>query len=85
MQKENDMRIEHIAENKVLVQKKSMISGRVNSMLLPTTQGKIEYWIESGKLIQDVMPDLSADHREFLMSGITPREWNDMCGDEDEE
>ena len=85
MQKENDMRIEHIAENKVLVQKKSMISGRVNSMLLPTTQGKIEYWIESGKLIQDVMPDLSADHGEFLMSGITPREWNDMCGDEDEE
>ena len=85
MQKENDMRIEHIAENKVLVQKKSMISGRVNSMLLPTTQGKIEYWIESGKLIQDVMPDLSDDHREFLMSGITPREWNDMCGDEDEE
>jgi hypothetical protein len=85
MQKENDMRIEHIAENKVLVQKKSMISGRVNSMLLPTTQGKIEYWIESGKLIQDVMPDLSADHREFLMSGITPREWNEMCGDEDEE
>jgi len=79
------MRIEHIAENKVLVQKKSMISGRVNSMLLPTTQGKIEYWIESGKLIQDVMPDLSDDHREFLMSGITPREWNDMCGDEDEE
>lgn len=79
------MRIEHIAENKVLVQKKSMVSGRVNSMLLPTTQGKIEYWIESGKLIQDVMPDLSADHRQFLMSGITPREWNDMCGDEDEE
>lgn len=79
------MRIEHIAENKVLVHKKSMVSGRVNSMLLPTTQGKIEYWIESGKLIQDVMPDLSADHREFLMSGITPREWNDMCGDEDEE
>ena len=79
------MRIEHIAENKVFVHKKSMLSGRVNSMVLPTTQGKIEYWIESGKLIQDVMPDLSDDHREFLMSGITPREWNDMCGDEDEE
>ena len=85
MQKENDMRIEHIAENKVLVQKKSMVSGRVNSMLLPTTQGKIEYWIESGKLIQDVMPDLNDNQREFLMSGITPREWDAMCGDEDEE
>jgi len=77
------MHIEHIAENKVVVHKKSMVSGRLNSMLLPTTQGKIEYWIESGKLIQDVMPDLSDDHREFLMSGITPREWNDMFGEED--
>lgn len=77
------MHIEHIAENKVLVHKKSMVSGRVNSMLLPTTQGKIEYWVESGKLIQDVMPDLDDDQREFLMSGITPREWNDMFGEED--
>jgi len=85
MQKENDMRIEHIAENKVFVHKKSMLSGKVNSMLLPTTQGKIEYWIESGKLIQDVMPDLNDNQREFLMSGITPREWDAMCGDEDEE
>jgi len=79
------MHIEHIAENKVVVHKKSMVSGRLNSMLLPTTQGKIEYWIESGKLIQDVMPDLSDDQREFLMSGITPREWNDMFGEEDDE
>tara|TARA_R100000995_G_C3484450_1_gene126279 strand:+ start:5226 stop:5459 length:234 start_codon:yes stop_codon:yes gene_type:complete len=77
------MHIEHIAENKVLVHKKSTVSGRVNSMLLPTTQGKIEYWIESGKLIQDVMPDLNDNQREFLMSGITPREWNDMFGEED--
>jgi len=77
------MHIEHIAENKVVVHKKSMVSGRLNSMLLPTTQGKIEYWIESGKLIQDVMPDLNDNQREFLMSGITPREWNDMFGEED--
>ena len=79
------MHIEHIAENKVLVHKKSTVSGRVNSMLLPTTQGKIEYWLESGKLIQDVMPDLNDNQREFLMSGITPREWNDMFGEEDDE
>ena len=79
------MRIEHIAENKVFVHKKSMLSGKVNSMVLPTTQGKIEYWIESGKLIQDVMPDLNDNQREFLMSGITPEEWDDMFGEEDDE
>ena len=79
------MRIEHIAENKVFVHKKSMLSGKVNSMVLPTTQGKIEYWVESGKLIQDVMPDLDDDQREFLMSGITPEEWDNMFGEEDDE
>tara|TARA_R100001460_G_scaffold44205_5_gene80866 strand:+ start:177 stop:416 length:240 start_codon:yes stop_codon:yes gene_type:complete len=79
------MHIEHIAENKVLVHKKSMVSGRVNSMLLPLRQGQIEYWLESGKLIQDVMPDLDDNQREFLMSGITPEEWNNMFGEEDDE
>jgi len=77
------MRIEHIAENKVFVHKKSMLSGKVNSMVLPTTQGKIEYWLQSGELIQDVMPDLNDNQREFLMSGISPEEWDNMCGDED--
>ena len=43
MQKENNMRIEHIAEKKVFVHKKNMLSGKVNSMVFPTTQGKIKY------------------------------------------
>ena len=85
MQKENDMRIEHIAENKVFVHKKSMLSGKVNSMVLPTTQGKIEYWLQSGELIQNVMPDLDAEQREFIKTGISPEEWDNMCGDKDEE
>jgi hypothetical protein len=79
------MYIEHIGENKVFVHKKSMLSGKGNSMVLPTTKGKIEYWLQSGKLIQDVMPDLNDNQREFLMSGITPEEWDDMFGEEDDE
>jgi hypothetical protein len=37
--------------------------------------------------IQDVFPHLSADDREFLISGTTPEEWDDLFGDieEDEE
>jgi len=85
MQKENDMRIEHISENKVFVQKKSMLSGKVNSMMIPTSQDKIEYWLQSGELIQNVMPDLDAEQREFIKTGISPEEWDNMCGDEDEE
>jgi len=32
-------------------------------------------------LIQDVMPDISPDIREFLMTGISPKEWWDLLGE----
>jgi len=31
---------------------------------------------KQGELVQDVFPELSADEREFLISGITPEEWS---------
>ena len=32
----------------------------------------------SGTLIQEAMPNLNADQREFLISGTTPAEWDAM-------
>ena len=37
-----------------------------------------------GKIVQDAFPFLNADEREFLMTGLTPEEWEDLWGDEDE-
>jgi len=37
-----------------------------------------------GALIQDAFPTLAADIREFIMSGITPKEWDDMFADEED-
>lgn len=34
-------------------------------------------------LVQDVFPELSADEREFLLSGITPEEWAIIFADEE--
>jgi hypothetical protein len=31
-----------------------------------------------GRLIQEVFPELSADEREFMISGIHPACWDDM-------
>jgi hypothetical protein len=36
---------------------------------------QISRW-RTGELIQDAMPNLSADDREFIKTGITPEEWN---------
>ena len=41
------------------------------------TQNMLDRW-EAGELIQDVMPDISPDIREFLMTGISPKEWWDV-------
>lgn len=37
-----------------------------------------------GSHIQDEFPELSADDREFLVSGITPEEWSEAFPEEDE-
>jgi hypothetical protein len=34
-------------------------------------------WVD-GALIQDALPYLTADEREFLMTGITPDQWKKM-------
>ena len=36
---------------------------------------------KNGMLIQNAMPDLSADEREFVMTRITPAEWERMWGE----
>lgn len=36
-------------------------------------------------LIQNALPGFDADQREFLMTGITPDEWKQMFGVEDDE
>ena len=65
----------------MLITKKSMFSGEWNTMDIPVTQSQIDDW-ESGTLIQDAMPNVSADDREFLMTGVTPEEWTDTFGSE---
>jgi hypothetical protein len=64
----------------MLIEKRSQISGKLNSMEIPATELEITTWYHSGKAIQEVLPHLNADQREFLMTGITPEEWSKMFG-----
>ena len=60
------------------VTKQSRISGNVSSMDLDITSEQF-FRIESGiELIQNIVPHLSSDEREFLITGITPQEWNEL-------
>tara|TARA_R100001594_G_scaffold39952_1_gene71793 strand:- start:383 stop:589 length:207 start_codon:yes stop_codon:yes gene_type:complete len=68
----------------MLITRLSPFSNKENSMEIEVTQEQIALW-ESGTLIQNAMPHLTPDEREFIMTGITPDEWNNAFSDEEEE
>ena len=57
----------------------STFSGIVRTLDLPVTQEQLDNW-RSGVLIQNTMPNLTADQREFLMTGIT--DWDNLSKEE---
>lgn len=60
------------------VTKQSRISGKISSMDLNITSEQLDRVNLGIELIQNIVPHLSSDEREFLITGITPDEWNDL-------
>ena len=52
-------------------------NGEVNTLDIPVTDAQIEHYA-AGALIQDAFPNLSADDREFIKTGITAESWEEM-------
>lgn len=67
----------------MMITRKSPFSNKVNTRDIDVSEEEIRAW-ESGVPIQHAMRDLSADDREFLMTGITPEEWDAAFGHEEE-
>jgi hypothetical protein len=62
----------------MLVTKQSRISGKISSMDLDITSDQLERINLKIELIQNIVPHLSSEQREFLITGITPDEWNEL-------
>lgn len=67
----------------MLITRKSLISGIERTLEIPVTQEELDNW-EGGMLAQEVFPNLTADQREFIMTGITPEEWEETMGEDEE-
>ena len=63
------------------ITKKSMMTGKLNTMTLNITMAQLEAW-KGGVLIQEAMPDLSPAEREFIMTGTTEEEWKEAFGND---
>lgn len=59
----------------MIIQKENIFTGTVRTLDLDVTKEEFENW-QNGMLIQDAMPRLSVDEREFLMTGLIGEEWD---------
>lgn len=62
------------------ITRKSPFTGTVRTLDIPVTQEQLNEW-QSGVLIQDAMPNLTAGEREFIKTGITDEEWDNAFGE----
>lgn len=73
----------HVTDG-TLIENISQLTGKLTSMLLgidlPDFITDFQTW-QSGALLQDAFPELSADAREFIKTGISPEEWEAAFGE----
>jgi len=64
----------------MLIMRISMLTGDVHEMDLDITPAQLESYELFGVLLQDAFPNLTAEEREFIKTGITPEEWDEYFG-----
>jgi len=73
----------------MLITRKSQLTGVEHTLEMPVTQKELDRcWSQNAKgteHIQDVLPHLTPEQREFLMTGSTQAEWDEAFGSEDED
>ncbi len=65
------------------ITRKSQLTGITHTREIDVTQFQLDKW-KAGVLIQYAMPNLSAEDREFILTGITPEEWDECFKGEEE-
>ena len=63
------------------VSRKSDLTGKMNVMTLNTTREQLNRYYNGEGLVQTLFPHLTVEEREFLKTGITPKEWKDTFGE----
>lgn len=66
----------------MLITKKSFISGIERTLEIPVTQEELDKW-KGGMLAQEAFPNLTADQREFIMTGVTPEDWEETMKEDE--
>lgn len=62
----------------MLVKRQSQYSGKVHEIDLPITEEQVLKYINGNMTVQSAFPNLDASQREFIMTGITQDEWDEL-------
>jgi hypothetical protein len=68
----------------MLIEQVSPRTGLLNVMDIDVTEEQLIDW-RNGMLAQEAMPNLTADEREFIMTGLTAEDWEAICGSVEED
>lgn len=68
----------------MIVRRRSPLTGEMNELDLDITQEQIERY-NQGEFVQIAFPHLTADQREFILTGYTADDWKTMFPPEPEE
>ncbi len=61
----------------------SIQSGITRTIDLPITQEQLDDY-NAGTLVQQAFPNLDMSQREFILTGTTQEEWDEMFKDDDD-
>ena len=78
------VRANKLGDHQMVVVAISAATGEKHAMPLEITEAQVYDWV-NGASIQDAMPQLSAEGREFLMTGITQVEWDSLFSETEED
>ena len=60
------------------IERKSPLTGKINTMEITMNPSDYLAW-ENGMMIQNALPYLTANEREFIKTGMVDDEWDEMC------
>ena len=67
----------------MLLTNTSQISGIKTTLELDITEEQLERFFnrrENGEYIQTIFPNLTPAEREFILTGVSPKEWEELFG-----
>lgn len=82
---EREEKIAFFSDKTAIVCKQSPLTGKFHKTMLMMSKNQYDDWKVRRRLIQDALPQLDNEEREFLMTGYTPEDWGKMFPPEEDE